>query len=404
MNPISPLHTRRPRLRPIAAHRLRRDLATCLALVAFACAFVPLPAIDTEEVQFTEDGIADGAVRISRAEATDELRFTDAVSGSVLLGDLLAAIGDHGALSGLDEDHHTQYLTAARHLIEHVASANDSLAVTPDIAGNTTLGDHLGDSTIHLRRNAPESVSGLWTMLALLHASGGLHLSDGGDPGDVGLTFARTAGTDASFSFLDSADRFALDRPLEVAGDVDLSSTNSARVSLRQHTGVLGEEGRIVFDGDDDGDTYAASEGGDVITIRANGVSIWRMSQYYTRQESGSHQVQAMSGSATTPSYSYNGDTNTGAYHSVGDHLDWSTGGVRAGGFDESGNFDARGAVRSIGGFSVNGVAWTTGSGSPEGVVAAPVGSLYSRVDGAPGSTLYVKQTGGTGNTGWAAK
>jgi hypothetical protein len=44
------------------------------------------------------------------------------------------------------------------------------------------------------------------------------------------------------------------------------------------------------------------------------------------------------------------------------------------------------------------------GSGSPEGVVTAPIGARYSRTDGGTGTSFYVKESGGSTSSGWVAK
>jgi len=58
-------------------------------------------------------------------------------------------VTDHGALTGLADDDHTQYHNTARHLSAHDASFDNALPISGEVRGNATLGAHLSDSLIH---------------------------------------------------------------------------------------------------------------------------------------------------------------------------------------------------------------------------------------------------------------
>jgi hypothetical protein len=183
-----------------------------------------------------------------------------------------------------------------------------------------------------------------------------------------------------------------------LTGNLTMSGA-TRRVLLREWDGVAGNEGRIVFDGSDDADTYLGASGTDSVTQVINGANVIRYTQFYVRNETGSTQMQWSAGSASAPAYSKNGDTNTGIFFSGADAVDFATGGTRAGGFSSSQAFEVAGASITLGGVKI-----TRGTGSPESVVTGSVGDLFLRTDGGASTTLYIKESGSATNTGWVGK
>ncbi len=156
----------------------KRLLTAGLLMVRAIASPSPLAAIETKKVELREGSNYDGAVLITRTSG--ELVFKDTPnSDTVTLSELRNAAGDHGALTGLADDDHPQYLNAARHGASHSAGFNDDLAITPDHAGNLTLGGHVGDADIHLSRDGNEAIDGAWTFNAPVVFDGGqITLSD----------------------------------------------------------------------------------------------------------------------------------------------------------------------------------------------------------------------------------
>jgi hypothetical protein len=122
-----------------------------------------LAAIETTDVQFRSGSTNDGLVVISRDAGS--LRFRDQFHNTTL-SQLLSSIGSHAALSGLAADDHPQYLTTARHLLQHNAAFNGDLPISGDLNGNATLGDHVADADLHLRRNETEIIPAVWSFPA----------------------------------------------------------------------------------------------------------------------------------------------------------------------------------------------------------------------------------------------
>lgn len=142
-----------------------------ILLAVFAISAAALFAIDTTDVQLRDGATADGAVSIVRDDG--HLVFDDAHSPATTLSALRANTSDHGALTGLGDDDHTQYHTAARHTAAHDATFNNALSVTADPAGNSTLGAHTADARIHADRTAAEAIPGAWNFSTALDVRGG---------------------------------------------------------------------------------------------------------------------------------------------------------------------------------------------------------------------------------------
>jgi len=138
--------------------------AVLMILAIFLALLVSVAsAIETRIVDLASSGsYADGTVTITRDESGNMV-FRDAVYGSTTtLSDLVGGgVTDHGALMGLGDDDHPQYYNAERLNTKFGASASttttgdawtSTIAVPADPAGNTELGAHVQDTTIHWPR------------------------------------------------------------------------------------------------------------------------------------------------------------------------------------------------------------------------------------------------------------
>ncbi|MGF1572303.1 MAG: DUF2190 family protein [Sumerlaeia bacterium] len=117
-------------------------------------------AIETTQVELREGAVNDGIVRITRSG--NELVFQDQVAGTVTLSTINQVPTTHSTLQNLTNDDHPQYHNDARHLLSHSAGFNALLLTPPDANGNTTLGAHVSDSSIHLNSEQNESILGFW--------------------------------------------------------------------------------------------------------------------------------------------------------------------------------------------------------------------------------------------------
>ncbi len=77
-------------------------------------------------------------------ETTPPISLANLVGGGV-------AGGDHGQLTGLADDDHSQYKNTARHSSTHDATFNNAMAITGDPEGNVTVGTHVADQDTHFR-------------------------------------------------------------------------------------------------------------------------------------------------------------------------------------------------------------------------------------------------------------
>jgi hypothetical protein len=198
-------------------------------LVLLSVYTMPLPAIETESLSLRQGGANDGKVTISR-DAPGNLLFDDAfTSPPVSLATLRSAATDHGALQGLADDDHPQYLDAARHGAAHGALQNNALPVSGDVNGNQSLGAHVADGRIHLDRQDAEAISGAWNFTNRLDIRGGavsLGESQYGTAAAVGFADGVER---AEMTYEASGGRFALNRPLALEG-ATVSGTLTGRV------------------------------------------------------------------------------------------------------------------------------------------------------------------------------
>ena len=144
--------------------RFRFRIVSILLAVAIVVAAVGIVrAIKTDRVELGREGVYDAQVYLERNE-TGVLVFRDVDNTAPLsLTDLAAGgISTHGDLNGLAADDHPQYLNATRHSEAHDQAFNEALALPADAAGNTTLGDHVTDSDVHLDRRGGVTVTGAW--------------------------------------------------------------------------------------------------------------------------------------------------------------------------------------------------------------------------------------------------
>ncbi|HPS01291.1 MAG TPA: hypothetical protein PLA90_07090 [Candidatus Sumerlaeota bacterium] len=213
MNPFRHLSTSFP--------RVRLNFLGVLSLL-FLIPGVPLRAIQTQQVEIGRQGVYDGRVTISR-DASGKMLFQDAETPTpVPLSALTPGVNAHSLLAGLNADDHPLYLNSARHLSTHSNTFNALLPIPADPAGNYTLGEHVADSRLHLRRDQTVEITGNWRFSGTPRLWNNLELSAGGAPGDARLSFATATGT-ATFKWLEAAKVFALDRGVSVTGDLDTS-------------------------------------------------------------------------------------------------------------------------------------------------------------------------------------
>lgn len=192
------------------------------ATLLFFCAATRVLALETSAVEFNASA-EPTTVSIAR-DASGNLVFRDVYTSATTLFQLAQQPVLHGALAGLDADHHPHYLNVGRHDAVHDAGYNDALALSGDVGGNTTLGAHVSDGDIHLARNGEETITGEWTFGEARFDGGALVLGNSTTSTRPAITFA--AAMAGEFSYDATAPRFLFDRPvrasrLETAGQVD---------------------------------------------------------------------------------------------------------------------------------------------------------------------------------------
>jgi hypothetical protein len=212
-----------------------------LSLLFFLLPGVSLRAIQTHQVEIGQQGVYDGRVAISR-DVSGKMLFQDVeIATPVSLSALTAGVNAHNLLSGLSADDHPHYLNPARHLSAHSNAFNALLPIPADPAGNYTLGEHVADSRLHLRRDQTVEVTGNWRFSGTPRFWNHLELSANGAPGDARLSFATATGT-ATLKWFEAAKVFALDRGVSITGDLETSG--DARISKNLWTkGFLYGEG-----------------------------------------------------------------------------------------------------------------------------------------------------------------
>jgi hypothetical protein len=232
---MNPFHHPSPFL-----HRFRLDLLAALSLL-FLIPGVPLRAIQTQQVEIGRQGVYDGRVTIS-SDASGKMLFQDAETPvPVPLSALTPGVNAHNLLTGLNADDHPLYLNSVRHLSTHSNTFNAQLPIPADPAGNYTLGEHVADSRLHLRRDQTVEITGNWRFSGTPRFWNHLELSANGAPGEARLAFATATGT-ATFKWLEAAKVFALDRGVAITGDLDASG--DARIARNLWTkGYLYGEG-----------------------------------------------------------------------------------------------------------------------------------------------------------------
>jgi hypothetical protein len=192
---------------------MKRLIHMTAIIVLMLSALVAL-GIKTHEVNIGFGNNYDERVLITR-DATGRMLFKDdTVSTYVTLLQLCGGVSAHSALSGLGADDHTQYLTSGRHSATHTAAYNDSLAISPDVNSNTTLGTHTSDAKIHVNRANSEEISGGWRFTGTPEFQNNVRLSHGGAAGDASVTFESGA-TDATIAWNSTDATFELNKPLK---------------------------------------------------------------------------------------------------------------------------------------------------------------------------------------------
>ncbi|CAN5193715.1 hypothetical protein BH09SUM1_BH09SUM1_07260 [soil metagenome] len=185
----------------------------CLCLVLLAIPAATL-AIDTDELALRHGSTNDGAVAITRSSG-GEMLFQDTATAATSLSDLTTVRTDHGALTGLSDDDHPQYQNAARHTAAHDAAFDNALPVSGDVNTNATLGAHVSDSAIHLKRGANESVTGSWNFVnGVTAASNTVRLTQSQFTTEPALQFEAGA-SDAELVYT-TGNVFTMNRPLQL--------------------------------------------------------------------------------------------------------------------------------------------------------------------------------------------
>lgn len=381
-----------------------------------------VPAIETPELSLSEGGgqPADGSVRITRSPA-GEMLFEDAATSPTTLLELRQPASAHAALTGLDADDHPHYLTAPRHAGEHSSAFNAALLLPADVAGNTTLGAHVGDSSIHLLREEAETIGGAWVFAARPEFYRGLVMSLDGAAGNTYLRFAKSGGGEALLGWDAAVGRLVGDHPVTLTATAPLAPGWSAAETLalaQATTGTMSAgaaTGHLTQLEVELLGTAALAPGAQLRTLDVvarldasgtSGALEGRLIGAVARTET-SDAIDQIALAALVPA-SYAGGSAVGLLAGASP-AELATGSLPPGRWAavlvQPVFVSARlhvAEVQLLADGAPGGPLLVSGLGSPEGVVAAPVGSLYLRRDGSAGATLYVKESG-TGATGWAA-
>jgi len=380
----------------------------------------PLFAVESPELSLGNDAAYDGAVRVWRS-AEGEMLFQDLHTSPTALLQLAEPASAHGALTGLDADDHPHYLNAARHTAAHDQAFNNALPAGPDVAGNATLGDHLADGRLHLRRDTAEIVTGAWTLAAPLDLYSGARLSASGSAGSAWLEFVVAPSTLARFGWDATDARFEFERGLRVAAP---AAAPAAGVALSEHAATLAQtagdftgtataalRGRLDLTqsgtaGLAPGAWASAVDGLATFATTGTGIEDGRIAGVVGRAESATDVETIGVMALLAPSTAGDRAAALLAGPRPGELATYTMpSGIWAAVFKGETITDSRARAAEFG-LQAGGAliaTWSAGMGSPEGAVAARVGSLYSRLDGAAGTSLYIKESG-TGNTGWVAK
>ncbi|KPL11082.1 hypothetical protein AMJ85_04660 [candidate division BRC1 bacterium SM23_51] len=170
-------------------------------------------AIQTGRVELGVNGAYDGTVWIAR-DTSGSLTFRDQQLGtSVTLEQLVQGQNDHGGLSGLADDDHTQYLNGARHWQTHTAGYNDELPIPPDVGNNATLGGHISDGDIHVVKNSADTIAGTWRFTGTPVFAPALRIEPVAPDPNGSIEFGIGYGA-PKFTYLGSLDEFEFTRPI----------------------------------------------------------------------------------------------------------------------------------------------------------------------------------------------
>jgi len=171
------------------------------------------PALKTNQVEFGKDGAYDGHVTISRDVSGNMVFKDDFLTSPIALATIAHGVRNHGELSGLGSDDHTQYLNTGRHGTVHTAAFNNNLPIGPDVMNNTTIGQHVQDGDIHISRSLGEMIVGPWKFDVLQEFRGNIKLSQHGLPGKMDIYF-EDGESDAHLRWNKLYNRFEFNRML----------------------------------------------------------------------------------------------------------------------------------------------------------------------------------------------
>ena len=171
------------------------------------------PALKTNQVEFGKDGAYDGHVIISRDVSGNMVFKDDFLTSPIALATIAHGVRDHGELTGLGSDDHTQYLNTGRHGAVHTAAFNNNLPIGPDVINNTTIGQHVQDGDIHISRSLGEMIVGPWKFDVLQEFRGNIKLSQHGLPGKMDIYF-EDGESDAYLRWNKLYNRFEFNRML----------------------------------------------------------------------------------------------------------------------------------------------------------------------------------------------
>lgn len=186
----------------------------------------------TYEVSLAQVEVANGAVEITSSEITDE-RDDPLVCGKSSLTTSL----EHGNLTGLSSDHHTQYLTPARHLdIDH---NNQQLVALPDVTvdfgGWVTWGTVVSAFT-----SDEQDIVRVWCLVTLVVINSGQDIREGDVKVDIALG-EETSWSEGKFVGVSGSGKMALTTQHLVegtVGEVGFDDTVMVRVQHRVTAGV----------------------------------------------------------------------------------------------------------------------------------------------------------------------
>lgn len=197
----------------------------------------PAFALQTNQVEIGRNSNYDGTVKIYRDDAGRMLFLDNEVGTPVPLSALKIGKDVHGDLTGLNADDHPQYLNSTRHASTHNAAFNDALAITLDLGGNATLGDHVQDNQIHLKRADAESISGNWIFSGTPEFRGEIYLSHAGVAGDQLIRFEDGA-SDAQFFWHASSEQFELNRNVRLSGKLGIGIDPAVLLHLSENASI----------------------------------------------------------------------------------------------------------------------------------------------------------------------